>query len=207
MIYFTSPQFSIFFVAALVLAFTPGASITYVVSRTASGGIEAGMNSSFGTAAGGLVHVLAAALGISIIVSESAILFSLVKYIGACYLIYLVVRLILTKESLDLNTDLKPVKKSKLFWEGFTVEALNVKTAIFFLAFIPLFINPSEAVIQQFIIYGAICVALNTTADLIAVFGARALLVKLKSTKPINITSGSVLVSLGLLVAANDTKH
>ncbi len=207
MIDIISPQFSLFFAAALVLAFTPGASITYVVARTASGGREAGVVSSFGTAIGGLVHVIAAALGLSVIISESAFLFSVIRYAGAGYLIYLGLRLFLTHEIIKVSTDLHPAAKSKLFWEGFAVEALNVKTALFFLALIPQFINPVYSITQQFIVYGVICVALNTTADLIAVFGSRILLSRLKSARPINISSGSILIGLGLFVAANDVRR
>ncbi len=204
---FASPEFSLFFIAALVLAFTPGASITYVVARTAAEGKEAGINSAFGTATGGLVHVVAAALGLSVIISESAFLFSVIRYAGACYLIYLGIRLFLAHQSLRVSENLQPAGKLKLFWQGFTVEALNVKTALFFLAFIPQFVNTEHSVVQQFIIYGVICVVLNGTADLIAVLGARVLLNKLNSARFVSFTSGSVLIGLGLFVAVNDVKR
>ena len=88
MLWFEPGQLLIFLVAASILAVTPGPGVTYVLARTVAGGRGEGVASSFGTAVGGLVHVVAAALGLSAILARSAIAFSLVKYIGACYLVY-----------------------------------------------------------------------------------------------------------------------
>lgn len=87
-----------FLIAAVVLAITPGPGIAYVVARTVAGGRSEGLASCFGTGLGGLIHVLAAALGLSLLVAQSAIAFNMVKYIGAGYLIYLGLRLLLQKE-------------------------------------------------------------------------------------------------------------
>src|SRR6185369_16412135 len=87
-----------FIIAAIVLAITPGPGIAYVVARTVAGGRSEGLASCFGTGIGGLIHVLAAAMGLSLVVARSAIAFSLVKYIGAAYLVYLGIRLLLRKD-------------------------------------------------------------------------------------------------------------
>ena len=87
-----------FFIAAIILAITPGPGIAYVVARTVAGGRSEGLASCLGTGIGGMFHVLAAALGLSLIVAESAVAFSLVKYIGAAYLIYLGVRLLMRRD-------------------------------------------------------------------------------------------------------------
>ena len=165
-------SFAAFVFAAVVLAITPGPGIAYVVARTVAGGRSEGLASCFGTGIGGMLHVLAAALGLSLIIAQSAVAFSLVKYIGAAYLIYLGIRLLLRK---DHQLTVKPVAAQgvrRALAEGIVVEALNVKTALFFLAFLPQFASPSEPMIPQLVLLGSICVALNTLVDVIAVVAA-----------------------------------
>jgi len=198
---FSSTQFWVFLSAAVILALTPGPGITYVIARTASGGTGDGVASTAGTAVGGLVHVAGAALGLSLIISQSAFLFSILRYAGPCYLIYLGVRILLTRTSTDFSPDIRQVGRFRVFWEGAAVEAFNVKTALFFLAFIPQFINLDLPLPGQFIAYGVICVALNSTVDLLVVFGSLLRLNKLKSAKPLNIASGAILIGLGAYVA------
>ena len=207
MIDFASSQFTLFLAAALILAFSPGPGIAYVVARTAAGGKRSGVASSIGTGLGGLVHVAAAAFGLSALIAKSAFLFSFIKYAGACYLIYLGVKVLLSRESFETPIKLQLSNNLKAFRDGFIVEAFNVKTALFFLAFIPQFINPGDSITFLFVFYGIICVFLNTTADLIAVAGTGYLLTKLKSGRPINIISGSTLIGLGIFVAVNDAKR
>jgi len=127
-----------FFFAALVLAITPGPGIAYVVARTAAGGRAEGLASCVGTGLGGMLHVGAAALGLSVLLAQSAVAFSLVKYIGAAYLVYLGIRLLLSDAaSAPVQTESTGARTALL--EGILVEALNVKTALFFLAFLPQF--------------------------------------------------------------------
>jgi threonine/homoserine/homoserine lactone efflux protein len=158
-----------FLFAATLLAMTPGPGIAYVVARTVSGGRTEGIASCFGTAIGGLVHILAAAFGLSMIVARSALAFSIIKYLGAAYLIYLG---IVTLRSRSTSTELPTLQRlgaGKALRDGIVVEALNVKTAMFFLAFIPQFVSTHHALAPQFVLLGAICVALNTSADVLAV--------------------------------------
>ena len=169
-------SFAAFLFAAVVLAITPGPGIAYVVARTVAGGRSEGLASCFGTGIGGMLHVLAAALGLSLIIAQSAVAFSLVKYLGAAYLVYLGVRLLLRK---DQELTVKPVAPQgvrRAFAEGIVVEALNVKTALFFLAFLPQFVSSRDPLIPQLVLLGSICVALNTLVDVIAVVAADRLL-------------------------------
>ncbi len=165
-----------FLVAAVVLAVTPGPGIAYVVARTVAGGRSEGLASCFGTGIGGMLHVLAAALGLSLIVAQSALAFNLVKYLGAAYLVYLGIRLLLRRDQELVVESIASQGVRRALLEGIVVEALNVKTALFFLAFLPQFVSPGEPVIPQLVLLGSICVALNTLVDVIAVFAADRLL-------------------------------
>jgi threonine/homoserine/homoserine lactone efflux protein len=189
-----------FLIAAVVLAITPGPGIAYVVARTVAGGPSEGLASCFGTAIGGMLHVLAAALGLSLLLAQSAVAFNLVKYLGAAYLVYLGIRLLLRKVPAPMVEviDAQGVRRSLL--EGIVVEALNVKTALFFLAFLPQFVLAGEPLLPQLMLLGSICVALNTLVDVIAVFGADRLLNSgaARAARARLLTRGSGFTMLGL---------
>ncbi len=158
----------LFFAAALILAVTPGPGIFYVLARTLGGGRREGVSSSIGTFFGGLFHVFAAALGVSAILTASAVAFHTIKYAGAAYLIFLGVRMI---GSRNAKLSLSAVAPSNgAFRQGIITEALNPKTALFFLSFIPQFIAPERGhLFLQFIVLGIFSVSLNTSADLVVV--------------------------------------
>ncbi len=195
-----------FFVAALVLAVTPGPGIAYVVARTAAGGRREGLASCVGTGIGGLLHVGAAVLGLSVLLAQSAASFSVVKYIGAAYLVYLGIRLLLAK-SAPATLQPRPTSARRALREGILVEALNVKTALFFLAFLPQFLLSGPSVAVQLVVMGSVCVVLNTVVDIVAVYGAARLLGSEASgrrrAKVINKASGLALVGRGLYVATS----
>jgi threonine/homoserine/homoserine lactone efflux protein len=128
-----------FLIAACVLAVTPGPGIAYVAARTAAGGRAEGLASCIGTALGGMLHVAAAALGLSLLLARSAVAFSVVKYIGAAHLIYLGIRLLLARAAFA-PVHAKATGARRALLEGILVEALNVKIAPFFLAFLPQFV-------------------------------------------------------------------
>lgn len=134
----------LFFIASLLLNLTPGNDMLYVASRSISQGIKAGITSAAGIFIGCFVHILAAVLGLSIIISRSVYLFQLIKFAGAAYLIYLGVKVLLSKPCVD-TTDEKPSKANycKLFKQGIVTNVLNPKVAVFFLSFLPQFINSS----------------------------------------------------------------
>lgn len=197
--------FLTFLIAAVVLAITPGPGLAYVVARTVAGGHREGLASCFGTGIGGMLHVVAAALGLSVLVAQSALAFSLVKYLGATYLVYLGLRLLLRK---DPNNDTPAVASSgprRAFLDGIVVEVLNVKTALFFLAFLPQFVTAAEPLAPQLVMLGSICVALNTLVDVIAVFAAQSLLTSSTAravrARLLTRVSGVTMISLGAALA------
>jgi hypothetical protein len=169
-------SFLAFLIAALVLAITPGPGIAYVVARTVAGGRAEGLASCVGTGIGGLLHVLAAAVGLSLLVAQSAVVFNLIKILGAAYLVYLGLRMLLRRHSPTMMASVESAGARKALFEGILVEATNVKTALFFLAFLPQFTEPREALVPQVVLMGILCVMLNTLADIAAVLAAHRLL-------------------------------
>ena len=166
-------NFTLFLLAALVIAAVPGPGIFYVAARTLSGGKRAGIASTFGTALGGLVHVIAGGLGVSAIILASAELFTALKFAGALYLVWLGLKTFREARDLLPQQAIAAGKQQRVFREGVLVEALNPKTAAFFLAFIPQFLDPAGGYVAlQFIILGLISVALNTLADVVVVMMA-----------------------------------
>lgn len=190
----------LFLAAALLVAITPGPGIFYVAARTLAGGRAEGLASSFGTGVGGLVHVVAGAVGISAIVMTSAEAFTLLKVAGAVYLIWLGQKTWREARSIA-PAEVETTGAWRAFREGIFVEALNPKTAAFFLAFIPQFVDPSANVAQQFIFLGLISVALNTGIDVIVTYWAakaRAGLVERPSAiVKMRRLSGAVMCGLG----------
>jgi threonine/homoserine/homoserine lactone efflux protein len=191
--------------AAILLAITPGPGIAYVVARTVAGGRAEGLASCFGTGIGGMLHVLAAALGLSVILAQSATAFGVVKYVGAAYLIYLGIRLLMREEPAVVAESVKSQGARRAFFEGIVVEALNVKTALFFLAFLPQFVSATEPLVPQLVLLGSICVALNTLVDVIAVFAAERLLnsstARAARARLMTRASGITMIGLGVYLA------
>ena len=191
--------------AALVIAAVPGPGIFYVAARTLSGGKRAGIASTFGTALGGLVHVIAGGLGVSAIVLASAELFTALKFAGALYLVWLGLKTF--REARDLLPQQAMVGGTqRVFREGVLVEALNPKTAAFFLAFIPQFIDPAgNHPALQFMALGLISVMLNTFADVVVVMmaaTARAGLVRRTGLlQRLRQRSGLFMAGLGMSLA------
>jgi threonine/homoserine/homoserine lactone efflux protein len=171
-------QLALYFAAAFLLAVTPGPGIFYVAARTLAGGRAEGVASSFGTGLGGLAHVLAGSLGVSAIVLASAELFTALKLLGAAYLVWIGFRTFQSARRdaasvLPGGTVAPPIGPRLAFREGVLVEALNPKTAAFFLAFVPQFVDPAEgSVALQFVVLGFVSVALNTLADVLVAFAA-----------------------------------
>jgi threonine/homoserine/homoserine lactone efflux protein len=139
----------LFFIASLLLNLTPGNDMLYVASRSISQGPRAGVISALGIFCGCFVHIMAAVFGLSIIIAKSAYLFSLVKYAGAAYLVYLGIRSLLNKPSIDQSQgNAFKYDKWKLFKQGVVTNALNPKVAIFFLSFLPQFVYPQSPYIK-----------------------------------------------------------
>ena len=196
---------ALFLLAAFILAAIPGPGIFYVAARTLSGGRQAGFASTFGTALGGLVHVVAGGLGVSAIILASAQLFAGLKLVGAVYLIWLGIRTI-REAGHALPEQPSPAGTLQAFRQGVVVEALNPKTAAFFLAFIPQFLEPAFGQpALQFMVLGVISVTLNTLADVVVVAvaaAARARLVRRpRWVRHLRQGSGLFIAGLGISLA------
>ena len=204
-------RFSLFLGAATLLAVAPGPGMLYVLARTLAGGRREGVLSCLGTFLGGLTHVMAAATGLSLVLATSATAFAVVKYAGAGYLIYLGVRMILSgRENQEVEIEIPKIPRNP-FWQGIATEVLNPKTAIFFLAFIPQFVNrASGGVFWQFLLLGSIAVALNTSCDLMVTFMAAPIGARLRSSAVLRrrqrTATGLTLIGLGAFVAVSHSR-
>ena len=202
---------ALFFAAAFVLAITPGPGIFYVAARTFAGGRAEGMASTFGTGLGGTVHVIAGSLGVSAVVLASAELFTALKLMGALYLVWIGFRTFQsarreTAAALAGETVTRSVGPRRAFREGVLVEATNPKTAAFFLAFIPQFVDLSRGpVALQFMAFGFISVTLNTLADATVTFAASRIregaIARPGFIRRLREASGGVMIALGIGLA------
>jgi threonine/homoserine/homoserine lactone efflux protein len=140
----TINSFLLFAFASLMLNITPGSDMLYVATRSTGQGVKAGVISSLGIMAGCFVHIIAAVAGLSFILRESAIAFSVVKYLGAGYLIYLGIRSFVSKSNVFAISKADLASNKKIFVQGAITNILNPKVALFFLAFLPQFISVSS---------------------------------------------------------------
>jgi len=210
---FNEARFFLFLTAALLLAVAPGPGMLYVLARSLAGGKREGVLSAFGTFLGGMVHVFAAALGVSITLAKSALAFATVKYVGAAYLCFLGARMILDARrdngSTNLSAaDLKPARNP--LWQGVATEVLNPKTALFFLSFIPQFVvRGAGHVFLQFVTLGIISVVLNTTADLIVIAMAGPLGERIRASARFRrrqrTVTGAIMIGLGTYLATSES--
>jgi threonine/homoserine/homoserine lactone efflux protein len=210
---FDSTRFFLFLTAAVLLAVAPGPGMLYVLARSLAGGKREGVLSAFGTFLGGMVHVFAAALGVSIVLAKSALAFATVKYVGAAYLCFLGVRMILDARKHDAALEVAPALRPARnpLWQGVATEVLNPKTALFFLSFIPQFVSRGDGhVFLQFVLLGTISVVLNTTADLIVIALAGPLGESIRSSATFRrrqrTVTGAIMIGLGTYLATGESK-
>ena len=198
-----------FLIAAFVLAITPGPGIAYVVARTVSGGRKEGLASCIGTGLGGLIHVMASALGVSLIIAQSAFAFCVVKYVGAAYLFYLGFRMLFSKNAAPMVGEISPQGARRAFLEGIAVEALNVKTALFFLAFLPQFIAPAaEHKALTFVLLGLLfnlnSLPVNLGYALMAAWAGQRLQSLQQGLAWLERLAGALFIGFGLKLALTD---
>jgi len=213
---FDSTRLFLFLTAAVLLAVAPGPGMLYVLARCLAGGKREGVLSALGTFLGGMVHVFAAALGVSVILARSAVAFSTVKYAGAAYLCFLGVKMILDARKREQSDADSPSAKSLAparnpLWQGVATEVLNPKTALFFLSFIPQFVNRGAGhVFFQFVLLGSISVVLNTSADLIVILLAGPLGKKIRSSAVFRrrqrTVTGAIMIGLGTYLATSESR-
>jgi threonine/homoserine/homoserine lactone efflux protein len=163
----SAASIGVFSIAAILLLLTPGPAVLYIVARSVEQGRIAGLASVCGITTGTLVHVLAATLGLSALLASSALAFAVVKYAGAAYLIYIGVRRILSRTDAPASQSKLPRRSlGRLYRDGFLVNLLNPKTALFFLAFLPQFVDPSRgAVAAQITFLGVLFTLMGLTSD------------------------------------------
>ncbi len=203
-------HFLVFLTAATLLAIVPGPGMLYVLARTLAGGRREGLLSSIGTFFGGMVHVFAAAAGVSIILAKSALAFSLVKYLGAAYLCFLGIRMLVDARRDEAISPLTASRAKNPFWQGVMTEVLNPKTALFFLSFIPQFVNHKNGhVFAQFVLLGAISVTLNTAVDIIVTLLAgplgRRISESARFRRRQRTVTGMVMIGLGTYLAVGES--
>ncbi|MFI7441413.1 LysE family translocator [Nonomuraea indica] len=157
---------SLFAAATLALLVVPGPAVLFIVTRSVAQGRAAGLVSVLGVHAGSLVHVAAAALGISALLAASATAFTVVKWVGVAYLVWLGARKLLRRGDAAEVVEIEPHSRRRMFWEGFVVNVLNPKTAIFFLAFLPQFTDPATGpVAAQILVLGVVWIVLGMASD------------------------------------------
>ena len=156
----------LFVVASVVLLVTPGPAVLYIVARSVDQGRAAGLVSVLGIHLGTIVHITAAAVGLSALLVSSALAFAIVKYLGAAYLIWIGIRTLMAKDP-DPEAPVVPAEPlHRIFRDGFLVNLFNPKTAIFFLAFLPQFVDPARGALHwQILILGLTFMGLGIISD------------------------------------------
>lgn len=204
-------QLTFFMGAALALLLVPGPAVLYITARSANQGRLAGLVSVFAIETANFAQAVAATLGLSAILLSSALAFDVVKYLGAAYLIYLGIRKLFTREEAIGNEMLKQESLSRIYWQGLVVNLLNPKTALFFFAFLPQFVNPNKGnAMGQTLLLGAIFVGMGIITDSLYALLASSLAEKLRGSlrfqKGQRYFAGLVYVGLGITTALTGSK-
>ena len=200
-------DFELFLAAGILLNLTPGPDTVYILGRSIAQGREAGVASAFGISLGSIFHTCAAALGLSAILATSAIAFGTIKLIGGAYLIFLGVKMILDRrKQLSLPSHFRRRTTVAAFRQGVVTNILNPKVALFFLAFLPQFIDPaSNAKVPAFILLGLTFVTTGTIWCLILAWFASVFSERLRTNQTIsqwlNRTAGALFIFLGVRLA------
>lgn len=200
-----------FMLSALALNLSPGPSILYILSRSIGQGREAGLVSVLGLATATLIHAMAAALGLSTLFVYSPVAFLVVKYLGAAYLIYLGIATLLAGGTLQPSRAAAPVPLVAIYRQGVVTDLLNPKVALFFIAFLPQFVDAAAgSPALQILFFGVLFHVTGVPVNLmVALAGGRlaALLARRPSWGRIqNWISGTVLVGLGLRLALSERR-
>lgn len=201
----------LFMGAALALNVTPGPSILYVMSRSVGQGRTAGLVSALGLGTGSLIHAGAAALGLSVILAYSPLAYTVVKYLGAGYLVYLGVRILLVRDRQLSTAVLAHVSLTRVFWQGVVTELLNPKIVLFFMSFLPQFVDPARgSVAGQTLFLGLLFHVTGVPINmLVAVVGGA--IASWLSQNPVfervrNGLAGAVLIGLGVRLALSERR-
>ena len=195
---------ALFALASVALAVVPGPAVTYIVAQSVDKGRRAGLASAGGVASGGLVHVVAATVGLSALIASSATAFTAVKLVGAAYLIAVGIRRFFTKD--ETFTEPQPAPLLRIWRQGVVVNIFNPKTALFFLAFLPQFVNRDHPVWVQVAFLGMLFAVIAFASDCLYALLADALASRLRrGTRAARIqryVSGAIFIALGGVAAA-----
>lgn len=204
-------KFALFVTVSWALILAPGPDMIYVITRGMTHGRKAGMLSAVGVVCGILVHTIAAALGLTVIFQTSALAFLIVKYVGAMYLIYLGIKAWLDKSVIGLQVSSPSTSSGQLFWQGVLSNVLNPKIAIFFLAFLPQFVDKgSNQVTIQLITLGLTFAFLGLLFLLVVGYSSGTLggwiTRRPEIAKFLGRLSGGILVALGVRLALTERR-
>jgi len=204
-------QLYLFLGAALALLLVPGPAVLYITARSANQGRLAGLVSVLAIETANFLQAVAATLGLSAILLSSALAFDVVKYLGAAYLIYLGVRKLLVSEEVTAGEVAKSESLARIYWQGFVINLLNPKTALFFFAFLPQFVNPDKGnVTAQTLLLGVLFVGMAIITDSLYALLASSLADRLRDSRHFQTGqryfAGLVYVGLGITTALTGSK-
>jgi len=200
-------SYLIFIGASIILCIVPGPDMAYLLARSIAQGRKAGYIAALGINAGAYTHLFAAIIGISAILATSAVAFTILKWVGAAYLIYIGVQAFSNRGALNIEgTKLKGRESKKIFWQGFLSDALNPKVAVFYLAFLPQFVSPEGLnPTVQLLILGVTVNMVGIIVSVILVYFSTLATEKLRNnstfTTWLNRAMGTVIVALGVKLA------
>ncbi len=200
-----------FMVAAIIFGYMPGPALVYTAAQTMAYGRQGGFKAAIGLHVGGYVHVFAAALGLAVILELVPTLFMVIKFCGAAYLVWLGIAMIRAGAAKLEMPEIRQRSARRAFFNSMAVEILNPKTALFFLAFLPQFVDPAGALPAwaQFLILGTVVNLTFSSADIVAVMTTDQILKRMRrnsrAQKWMKWAGGSILVGLGVHLAASRT--
>ncbi|MGE5463699.1 MAG: LysE family translocator [Syntrophothermus sp.] len=207
-----SSRLYVFIVAALALLLVPGPAVLYITARSTSQGRKAGLVSVLAIETANFTQAVAVALGLSAILYSSALAFNVVKYLGAAYLIYLGINKLFFSRETEADENMKRESLRRVYWQGFAVNILNPKTALFFFAFLPQFVSPERgSTITQTLLLGTIFVGLAILTDSLYALLASSLAGPLKGNKHFQrggrYFAGLIYIGLGITTALTGSKN
>ncbi|HKG54777.1 MAG TPA: LysE family translocator [Anaerolineales bacterium] len=204
-------QLTFFLGATLALLLVPGPAVLYITARSANQGRLAGLVSVLAIETANFLQAVAATLGLSAILLSSALAFDVVKYLGAAYLIYLGIRKLFVREAESEHGEIQQESFARIYWQGFAINLLNPKTALFFFAFLPQFVDPAKGnVTGQTLLLGALFVGMAIITDSLYALVASSLAVRLRGNRNFQkgqrYFAGLVYVGLGITTALTGSK-
>ena len=200
----------LFMTATIILNITPGPDMLYVIARSVGQGRAAGIASSLGIAAGCFVHILAVTFGLASLMMAVPAAYEIIKYAGAAYLIYLGIRILITRQTKNTETPIEEASLRKIFLQGVITNVLNPKVALFFLAFLPQFVHRENNVAAQIIFLGVLFntsgTLVNVTVALVASYTGVQFKTRIGNSSVFRWLTGGVFIGLGVRLALLERK-